>query len=377
MLRTRHLVAAMLAACATGSALLPGTAGAAARLTAFSSCADLVEYAKRHALETIAGGPGQPGQVMPTTERGDAVQGEDFSSTNVQEPGVDEPDIVKTDGSTLFTVAGGRLRAVDARGAVPRVLGSLALPDGGDHQLLLRGERLLVLSNLSSPVPLPVDQGAAERIAPYPSRNSAVLTEVDVANPAAPRVVRRLRVDGRYLNARLTGSVARVMVTSTPRVFELPRPGGPPMADQPEVDDGGATLRAAIERSGPSDWVPSYTLEGGGPTVTRAAVDCQAVRRPPEFSGLDVLTVLTVDVTTPVGKDRRLLFVGGAGLLVLVVLVVFEPEVEPALELARQLVGLPLELGYDAPDRSCNLREAVGPEDDEREGSHDQYLERS
>jgi hypothetical protein len=132
-----------------------------------------------------------------------------------------------------------------------------------------------------------------------------VLTEVDVSNPAAPRTVRKLRMDGRYLNARMTGSVARVMVTSTPRVFELPRPG-PPAGQAPEVDDGGATLRAAIERSGPADWIPSYTLEGGGQTATRAAVDCQAVRRPPEFSGLDVLTILTVDLSRgvePVDSD--------------------------------------------------------------------------
>ena len=305
MLRTRaHLVAATLAACAAGSALAPAVAGAASRLQAFSSCQELVEHAKRHALETISSGPARPDEVTPTTERGAATEGEDFSSTNVQEPGVDEPDIVKTDGSTLFTVAAGRLQAVDARSAVPRVVGTLALPDGGDHQLLLRGERLLVLSNLSGPVPLPVDQGA-ERIAPHPTRNAAVLSEVDVSNPAAPRVVRKLRMDGRYLNARMTGSVARVIVTSTPRVFELPRPG-PPAGQAPEVDDGGASLRAAIERSGPADWVPSYTLEGGGQTVTRAAVDCQAVRRPPEFSGLDVLTVLTVDLSRgvePVDSD--------------------------------------------------------------------------
>jgi uncharacterized secreted protein with C-terminal beta-propeller domain len=301
-----HLVVATLAACVAGSALPPAGAVAASRLTAFSSCQELVDHAKRHALETIGTGPGRPDQgVTPTTEREAATEGEDFSSTNVQELGVDEPDIVKTDGATMFTVAGGRLRAVDARGAVPRVLGTLALPDSGDHQLLLRGQRLLVLSNLSGPVPLPVDQGA-ERIAPYPTHNAAVLSEVDVSNPAAPRVVRKLRVDGRYLNARLTGSVARVMVTSTPRVFERPPPG-PPVADQaPEVDDGGASLRAAIERSGAADWIPSYTLEGSGQTATRTAVDCQAVRRPPEFSGLDILTVLTIDLSRgvePVDSD--------------------------------------------------------------------------
>ena len=54
----------------------------------------------------------------------------DSSGTNVQEAGVDEPDIVKSDGSRIFAIAGGRLNAVDARADTPALLGSLALLRG-------------------------------------------------------------------------------------------------------------------------------------------------------------------------------------------------------------------------------------------------------
>ena len=73
-------------------------------------------------------------------------QGVDFSGTNVQEEGVDEPDIVKTDGNTLFAVANGKLNAVDVSGAKPRLLDTLELDPGLSHELLLHGDRLLVLS---------------------------------------------------------------------------------------------------------------------------------------------------------------------------------------------------------------------------------------
>ena len=47
---------------------------------------------------------------------------DDTSQTNVQEAGVDEPDIVKTDGRVIWALEGGRLNAVDARAARPRLL---------------------------------------------------------------------------------------------------------------------------------------------------------------------------------------------------------------------------------------------------------------
>src|SRR5919106_1249093 len=73
-------------------------------------------------------------------------QGVDFSGTNVQEEGVDEPDMVKTDGNTLYAVGNGRLNAVDVRTPTPRLLDTLQLDARLSHELLLHGDRLLVLS---------------------------------------------------------------------------------------------------------------------------------------------------------------------------------------------------------------------------------------
>ncbi len=52
-----------------------------------------------------------------------------FSGTNNHEAGVDEPDLVKTDGRRIVTVAAGVLRVIDP--ATRRMTGKVDLPDGG------------------------------------------------------------------------------------------------------------------------------------------------------------------------------------------------------------------------------------------------------
>ena len=64
----------------------------------------------------------------------------------MQEPGVDEPDTVKTDGTTIFALSGGALHAVAAGGGQPRLLDSLKLPAAeGGATMFLRGGRVFVL----------------------------------------------------------------------------------------------------------------------------------------------------------------------------------------------------------------------------------------
>src|SRR5205814_4821745 len=127
------------------------------RLRAFASCAGLVGYAQRH----LAGTQGRPGRTVaplvestpvsmapqsgqaaaPAPAAGTAT---DYSTTNNQEQGVDEPDVAKTDGDTLFTVNGDTVYAISVRGE-SKILGSLKL-GGYGAQLMLRGHRLVAIA---------------------------------------------------------------------------------------------------------------------------------------------------------------------------------------------------------------------------------------
>src|SRR5439155_7191285 len=71
-------------------------------------------------------------------------QAPDHSATNTHEAGVDEPDLVKTDGRRLITIADGKLRVLDV--ASRKLSATLEIPGGTPTQLLISGDRALVIS---------------------------------------------------------------------------------------------------------------------------------------------------------------------------------------------------------------------------------------
>jgi len=114
------IVAALAVLLAVAAGVRASAAPGGSRLLAFRSCPDLLGYVKAQAAPFVtAYGLGQPVGVAvgPKVPPGPAVpgvgatpqQGVDYSGTNVQEAGVDEPDMVKTNGVTLFAVENGSL----------------------------------------------------------------------------------------------------------------------------------------------------------------------------------------------------------------------------------------------------------------------------
>jgi hypothetical protein len=234
-----------------------------------------------------SGAPGSAPQATPVA----GVDG-DHSTTNVQEKGVDEPDLVKTDGKHVYALASGALRAIDVRGAAPKVVDSLKL--GFGQEMLLSGDRLLVFT-LGFGYRIP----QAASFAPVPDQG-AQLVEVDVSDPSDLRVVRTLDVDGSYISARLTGTTARVVLASYPKPI--------PLANVEGTDE--QRRRAGIRRTRLKTWIPSYKVTNArGKGGRHSLVRCRATRRPAVFSGLGMLTVLTIDLSkgiNPVDSDALL-----------------------------------------------------------------------
>src|SRR6476659_4244858 len=122
MVRFRTLLVALASISVLGGVAAPALGARSGRLVAFRSCPDLVNYAKANAARFVGpyglGSPGivrtaVPGSVnaaAPTAKAdGTPQEGVDYSDTNVQEVGVDEPDLLKTNGTSLFTVSGNQL----------------------------------------------------------------------------------------------------------------------------------------------------------------------------------------------------------------------------------------------------------------------------
>jgi uncharacterized secreted protein with C-terminal beta-propeller domain len=321
------LLAAVVAAALGGTSASSAPEAAKPRLTSFGTCGQLLGYAKAQAGRFV--GPWGLGGFNPIVEvqspagaRASAPKaGVDYSATNVQEEGVDEPDLVKTDGKTVFAVAQGRLNAVDVSGARPRLLDSLQLDRAQSHELLLHGDRLLVLSRGGFWIePLP---GAAARIAPYQPAGSE-LAEIDVSNPARLRLVRTLELDGSVVAARLVGSAVRIVVgAQVPS--ELPFVA-PTDGTKEAQADATRRNRAVVAGSRVGSWLPGYriTRAGAKPGRERPLVQCRHVRRAAAFSGLGMLTVLTVDLakglqpvdSTAVMTDGRIVYASQENLYV-------------------------------------------------------------
>jgi len=303
----------------------------ALRLAAFDSCQELAADLRAAAQTSVTpygfagtGGFATPGLFsggarVPMAADGAAPAAAApaapaFSGTNINEAGADEPDLVKTDGQRIVTVARGTLTVVDA--ATRRVTGRLDLGVSGrtDLSLLLAGDRALVLvpgnvywRGRMAPVPAggvaPLTAGdvapvPSDGVAPEPDDGKALMPSTRIGGPelllvdltGTPRVISRYNAGDALVDARQTGNTARVVLSVAPRI----------MFPAPRNSDAGtlAANRSAIAKAPVDAWLPTWSVTTGD-TTERGTVGCDKVSRPAEYSGGRMLTILTFDLAAP------------------------------------------------------------------------------
>jgi len=247
-----------------------------------------------------------------------------YSGTNTHEAGVDEPDLVKTDGRRIVTISNGVLRVVDA--ATRTVVGRVRLDDrdnpndayryaAGD--LLLAGDHALVLLNEqyqtyrggpvidmavpgAAPGAVPGEAARGPEVAPTKQAEQPIygprMLLVDLADQ--PHVLGSYRIDGGLVDARQVGTTARVVVRSYPRlVFPYMEKG----TDANRI----ANNKKIIDRAGLDDWLPRIETTTAGGATQRGLVNCEAIARPAIYTGTSMLTVLTFDLAGDALGDGR------------------------------------------------------------------------
>lgn len=248
--------------------------------------------------------PAPTASTAPAADQG-AGQAPDHSGTNVQEAGVDEPDIVLSDARNIFTTADGALKILGA-GDTPRIVGTLkiaGLPP--DAQLLRVGDRILVISPDWEPGVV-TDAPMTERVAFAPGVARTVVRLVDVSDVTAPRLLETMKVDGTLVGARRPdGGAVRLVIRAAPDAIPMYGQGGPKDLTQAQAT---ARNRAAIRRAPARTWLPAMTLKkaGAAKETRRVAVGCRDVARSAQFAGLNQLVVLTLDPAkglTPIDRD--------------------------------------------------------------------------
>jgi uncharacterized secreted protein with C-terminal beta-propeller domain len=129
----------------------------------------------------------------------DSEASDDYSKTNVQVEGVDESDIVKTDGEYAYIISQNNLFIVKAYPAEKaEVLAKIEFKSR-PQELYISGDRMAVI-------------GANDQVYSYENyknfrrrSNYSFLKVFDISDRRSPKQVRDLDFEGSYFNSRLIG----------------------------------------------------------------------------------------------------------------------------------------------------------------------------
>ena len=225
-----------------------------------------------------------PGEFQWASGLGSEKASPEFSGTNIQVAGVDEADIVKTDGEYLYLVSGGDVAILDARPPAQASVVSRIETDSWSTELYLVGDRLVTLSHGYRYYPMEGDLVKGEpactacrldfpEVYPY----QTFLRVYDVVHPASPVLLGSMNFTGWSAGSRLIGEYVYLLVTEylwvkenetvMPMVTVNQEDLTLAAADIGYFDDGsyGTTLLTviAIDVQDPGEWAQESFLIGG------------------------------------------------------------------------------------------------------------------
>ncbi len=158
-------------------------------------------------------GTGQSSQTNAPTAR---KEGEDFSGTNNQEEGVDEADFVKTDGYHIYYLNSKTLHILNTSIIGNITLDSEMLIEGTPQAMMLDGNRLVVISsvsswNLESGHPMRDALGWEGEWNEWRTNTLTKFTVIDITNRSNPIETRELYIEGYYNTAREVNGTVRTV----------------------------------------------------------------------------------------------------------------------------------------------------------------------
>lgn len=144
--------------------------------------------------------------------------------TNVQVEGVDEADLVETDGEFLYMIAGRELVIIDIRDPENLAVASRVQLGETPTGIYLTGDRLTLVtassSNTSGLTPI-VWRGVGYW--PSAERSTVTVTVLDISDHEAPTQVEKTEIDGSLVSSRMVDGELR-LVTQQANYGYLPSP---------------------------------------------------------------------------------------------------------------------------------------------------------
>lgn len=144
-------------------------------------------------------------KAAESTTTGGGSDDRSYSTTNIQVEGVDEADIVKTDGTYIYIVKGSTVRIV--KSFPPDQLTELDQitfddPNFWPRDMYVDGNKLVVTGSSSVPYPVPLELTTEPSIYPYYSGGVTKVYILDITDKANVTEFRRLSFDGNYQQSR-------------------------------------------------------------------------------------------------------------------------------------------------------------------------------
>lgn len=139
-----------------------------------------------------------------------------FSKTNLQTEGVDESDIVKTDGSYIYTVSKNKVIITDIRSGELKQIGEigLSLKSAADQilEMYVDGESLSVIvqteaTDLTTDKTSGQTDAAKEDVYYFSSNRQTKVDTYDISNPKNPVLSGSVSQDGYYQTSRKIGDI--------------------------------------------------------------------------------------------------------------------------------------------------------------------------
>lgn len=294
----------------------PPRAAAVEGLVPFEDCGELLAWYVDKALPQVTaygfgGGPYWGGPIAQLEGRADMAGGvrdtatnerslstsaksaysvgNGETGTNVQEAGVDEPDVAKTDGRYVYRVNPQR-RAVavfDTDGGAPRKVGEVDLPKQMyDAELLLVGDRLQVISTIYGGWFGGGDVVIDSKMPyPGPAADLTRVLEVDVSDPSSPSVVADREYGGTLISARQYGDAVRLVISTGLPTLDFVTPNRRRTWREAKAEN-----REIVRESSIEDWLPF--VKDADSRSDAPLVDCRDVSHPETDAGFGTLTVV-------------------------------------------------------------------------------------
>jgi len=307
------LAAILIAGCNEG-----GSSKNSANVSSFKSDEALTSYLKEQYATSATPSPVRYYMMESNAAATDVAGGDDkgFSGTNIQEAGVDESDVVKTDGDYLYVANDSDVRIVAARPAESMNVVSYVKAGGWIDSIYLYDGKLVILYRPSDgrEYPMLYKEDANIRVGmPYwiPYQEKTGILIVDVSNPTNPATIKDIQVDGYLLASRITGGNLHVVAQFMPSLPALEIWYDGSEIDKEAVTEANNKTLASLTLD---DFVPKYTVcDAGGTVVEKGrAIETQDFIRPQDENGGSMVSIITIDMENPAADFTSTGFIADA-----------------------------------------------------------------